>query len=154
MRRALAAAPAFAAVVALSAVVAAAQVRAPASPAGPDSREDGGPASIEVTPHVESLMERGSAQRFRAVVRDQQGRPLEDATVAWSVTPRVGTIDASGLFVATTACLSWDGIGIVTATIDPGIPGQRRPSDGALVVVHYDPTCLPSVPTSEGDGQR
>lgn len=149
MKGALALAPAFAAVVALSGVIAAAQVWARPTPAASDGREDGVPTWIEVIPHVESVMERGQAQRFRAIVRDRTGTPLEDATVTWSVTPRVGTIDPTGLFVATDACLRWDGIGIVVATLDTGTSGRGVLSDGALVAIHHDPRCL-----REGDVQR
>lgn len=148
MRGPLALAPAFAAVVALSGVIAAAQVWARPTPAASDGREDGVPAWIEVIPHVESVMERGQAQRFRAIVHDRKGRALEDASVTWSVTPRVGTIDATGLLVATSACLRWDGIGIVTATLPTGARGQLL-SDGALVAIHHDPSCL-----REGQGTR
>ncbi len=143
-------APAFVAIVALSGVIAAAQLWARATPTESDSSEYLTPASIDVVPHVESVMERGQAQQFRAIVRDRKGRPLEGAEVAWSVTPRAGTISPTGLFVATTACLRWDGIGLVVATLDTGIPGRRPLSDGALVAIHYDPTCLPPAPPAPG----
>jgi hypothetical protein len=140
-------APALVAVAALFGTVAAAQLW-PAGPSASQADGDGAPASIEVIPHVEQVMERGQAQRFRAVVRDRAGRALEDAKVMWSVTPRVGTIDATGLFVATSACLRWDGIGIVTVTLPAGVRGQML-SDGALVAIHYDPSCL-----TVGEGER
>ncbi len=111
----------------------------------PGASEDRAPTSVEVIPHVESVMERGQAQQFRAIVR-RHGEPLANAQVTWTVPPRVGTISATGLFVATTACLPWDGIGLVVATLDTGVPGRRPLSDGALVAIHHDPRCLPSVP--------
>jgi|SRR5215831_1618731 len=111
-----------------------------------DVAQDSAPTSVEVIPHVESVMERGQALQFRAIVR-RHGEPLSNAEVSWSVTPRVGTISATGLFVATTACLPWDGIGLVVATVDTGIPGRRPLSDGALVAIHHDPRCLPPIPT-------
>jgi hypothetical protein len=111
----------------------------------PGASEDRAPTSVEVIPHVESVMERGQALQFRAIVR-RRGEPLGDAEVTWTVPRRVGTISTTGLFVATTACLPWDGIGLVVATLDTGVPGRRPLSDGALVAIHYDPRCLPSVP--------
>lgn len=141
----------FATLLVLSGAALAGHIRAPASSSVParsdDVSQDRAPTSIEVIPHVESVMERGQAQQFRAVVR-RHGEPVADAEVTWSVAPRVGTISATGLFVATTACLPWDGIGLVVATVDAGIPGRRPLSDGALVAVHHDPTCLPPVPTA------
>lgn len=103
------------------------------------------PTSIDVIPHVESVMERGEAFQFRAIVRSHH-EVLEDVKVAWSANPRVGTIDQNGLFVATSACLRWDGIGLVVATLDTGLPGRRPLSDGDLVAVHHDPRCLPDAP--------
>lgn len=147
-------APAFAATLALALAVAATQLWPGGSSASALDAVDGTAASVEVIPHVEQVLERGHAQRFRAIVRDRGGAPLEGATVTWSVTPRVGTIDATGLFVATRACLPWDGIGIVTATLPSGVRGRPQLSDGVLVVVHYDPGCLPPPSGSEGDGQR
>lgn len=138
-------APALVAAVALAGVISAAQLWARTTAAVPDVPEDATPAWIEVVPHVESVMERGQAQQFRAIVRDRKGRPVEDAEVTWSVSRPVGTISQGGLFLATTACLPWDGIGLVIATLDAGIPGRRTLSDGALVAIHHDPRCLPTV---------
>jgi hypothetical protein len=104
------------------------------------------PTSIDVIPHVESVLERGEAQQFRAIVRSHH-EVLDEVKVTWSANPRVGTIDQNGLFVATTACLKWDGIGLVVATLDTGLPGRRPLSDGDLVAVHHDPRCLPDAPT-------
>jgi hypothetical protein len=142
-------APVFVAIVILSGATVAARVGANGSgepTRADDAAQDSAPTSVEVIPHVESVMERGQALQFRAIVR-RHGEPLSDAEVTWSVTPRVGTISATGLFVATTACLPWDGIGLVVATVDTGLPGRRPLSDGALVAIHHDPSCLPPVPT-------
>jgi hypothetical protein len=128
---------------ALSGAFAAAQIRTHSS-ADVMAPEEAGPTSIDVIPHVESVMERGQALQFRAIVR-RRGQAVTDAAVTWSVTPRVGTISTTGLFVATTACLPWDGIGLVVATAATSIPGRRPLSDGALVAIHHNPTCLPTV---------
>lgn len=154
MRGPRALAAALAAVVALSSVIVAAQLWPNGSAASPPASDERAPTWIEVIPHVESVMERGQAQQFSAIVRDRHGEPVPGARVTWSLSrPNVGTIGATGLFVATTACLRWDAIGLVVATTDTGIPGRRPLSDGALVAIHHDPRCLPPVPTSEG-GQR
>ena len=100
--------------------------------------------TIDVIPHVESVMERGQALRFRAIVH-VHGVLVSDAPITWSVPPRVGTIDATGLLVATTRCLPWDAIGLAVATLDVNIPGGRPPTDGALVAVHHNPICLQTV---------
>jgi len=115
-------------------------------PGEPTASQDRVPTSIDVIPHVESVLERGEAYQFRAIVRSHR-EVLPDVRVTWSANPRVGTIDQNGLFVATTACLKWDGIGLVVATLDTGLPGRRPLSDGDLVAVHHDPRCLPDVPT-------
>src|SRR5207245_6472037 len=115
-------------------------------PGEPTASQDRLPTSIDVIPHVESVLERGEAYQFRAIVRSHR-EVLPDVRVTWSANPRVGTIDQNGLFVATTACLKWDGIGLVVATLDTGLPGRRPLSDGDLVAVHHDPRCLPDVPT-------
>jgi hypothetical protein len=142
-------APPFAALLMLSGVTVAARIKANGlgvATRADDAAPNSAPTSVEVIPHVESVMERGQALQFRAIVR-RHGEPLSNAEVSWSVTPRVGTISATGLFVATTACLPWDGIGLVVATVDTGRPDHRLLSDGALVAIHHDPTCLPPVPT-------
>ena len=115
-------------------------------PGEPSASPDRVPTSIEVIPHVESVLERGEAYQFRAIVRSHR-EVLPDVRVTWAANPRVGTIDQNGLFVATTACLRWDGIGLVVATLDTGLPGRRPLSDGDLVAVHHDPRCLPDAPT-------
>lgn len=151
MRGPRALSPALAAVVALAGVIVAAQLWPTGSPPSPSVSDESTPTWIEVIPHVESVMERGQAQQFRAVVHDRRGEPLPGAHVTWSLSrPNVGTIGATGLFVATTACLRWDAIGLVVAKTDAGVPGGRALSDGALVAIHHDPTCLPRVPASSG----
>jgi len=115
-------------------------------PGEPSGSQDRVPTSIDVIPHVESVLDRGEAYQFRAIVRSHR-EVLPDIGVTWSANPRIGTIDQNGLFVATTACLKWDGIGLVVATVDTGLPGRRPLSDGDLVAVHHDPRCLPNVPT-------
>ena len=117
-----------------------------AFPGEPTASQDRVPTSIDVIPHVESVLERGEAYQFRAIVRSHH-EVLSDVRVTWSANPRVGTIDQNGLFVATTACLRWDGIGLVVATLDTGLPGRRPLSDGDLVAIHHDPRCLPDAPT-------
>lgn len=130
-------------VVTLGAVIIAAQLWARGPAAVSTVREAPVPTTIDVTPHVESVLQRGQAQQFTAIVSDQYGDPLSGIPVTWSVAPRVGTIRQTGLFVATTECLRWDGIALVIAGWDPGTPGPRPLLDGALVAIKHDPRCLP-----------
>lgn len=131
------------AVVTLVAVILAAQLSA-RGPAGVGTaREAPVPTTIQITPHVESVLERSQAQQFTAIVSDQYGDPLPTVRVTWSVAPRVGTISQTGLFVATAECLRWDGIALVIAGWEPEALGPRPLRDGALVAIKHDPRCLP-----------
>ncbi len=72
-----------------------------AAPAPHPSPEPARPASISVTPATASLTALGDTVRLVAEVRDQRGRPLEGAGVAWaSGDPAVASVDGSGLVTA------------------------------------------------------
>ena len=71
--------------------------------------------SISITPANVSLVALGDTVRLAAEVRDQNGREMAGATVAWaSDSPAVATVNASGLVMA-----AGNGSTAVTATSGP-----------------------------------
>ena len=68
--------------------------------------------AVTVTPATVTVTARGDTARLTAEVRDQVGRVMEGATVAWSSgNASVATVDGSGLVTA-----SGDGAATITAT--------------------------------------
>ncbi|MEM0344246.1 MAG: hypothetical protein QXU73_08415, partial [Thermoplasmata archaeon] len=70
--------------------------------------------SIEIIP-LEAEVAVGESLQFTAVVRDAYGNVIPDVVVTWSADAWIGTIDASGLFMASTV----SGSGAVKATCGP-----------------------------------
>ena len=70
------------------------------------------PSTVDVRPEMVSLSAVGDTVRLAAEVRDQAGRPMPSAPVAWTISdPTVASVDVSGLVTAT-----GDGTATVTAT--------------------------------------
>ncbi|WP_420616080.1 Ig-like domain-containing protein [Candidatus Palauibacter sp.] len=95
------------------------------------------PTIVTVTPDTATLTALGQTIQLSAEVQDQLGRPISDATVAWSSSDTtVATVDTSGL-VTTIA----DGSATVTAL-------AGAVSDSASIVVSQTATTVEIAPTT------
>lgn len=73
------------------------------------------PTTVEVTPDAVELLSSGATAGFNAVVRDQNGKPMPNASVTWTGSdPAVFTVEASGLVATVTAVAN--GVATLTAT--------------------------------------
>lgn len=112
--------------------VAAASPACESGPTGPPT----GPATIEVAPDSALLFPPGGTVQLVAVVRDHDGREIEDAAVEWSSADfTVATVDITGEVTALE-----EGIATVTARHDTLVAGAKivaRDSDRhALTALH------------------
>lgn len=96
---------------------------------------------LTVSPDT-ALVPIGRTRQFSVTGEDEFGNPVTPTGVAWEVTGGIGTIDATGLFEATT-----EGEGTVKATSE-GIPGES----GTITVVDRIPGDAWG-PADEPDGQ-
>ena len=73
------------------------------------------PTSVEITPDAVELLSSGAKTGFNAVVRDQNGKPMPNASVTWTGSdPAVFTVEASGPVATVTAVAN--GMATLTAT--------------------------------------
>ena len=101
------------------------------------------PTTVEITPDVVELLSSGATTGLNAVVRDQNGKAMPNASVTWTGSdPAVFTVAGNGLIATLTAVAN--GIGTVTATA-----GQA--SGTASVTVVQTPARLDIV---SGDDQE
>ena len=106
------------------------------------------PTTVEITPETVELLASGATQGLNAVVRDQNGMAMPNASVTWSGSdPAVFTVEGDGL-IATVVAVA-NGMGTVTATA-----GQA--SGTASVTVVQTPAKLDVVSgdNQEGSGGR
>ena len=92
------------------------------------------PTTVEITPDAVELLSSGATAGLSAVVRDQNGKAMPNASVTWSGSdPAVFTVVGNGNVATVTAVAN--GMGALTAT-----SGQA--SDTASVTVVQTPTRL------------
>ena len=73
------------------------------------------PTTVEITPDVVELLSSGATTGFNAVVRDQYGKAMPNASVTWTGSdPAVFTVAGNGLVATVTAVAN--GMGMLTAT--------------------------------------
>ena len=101
------------------------------------------PTTVEITPDAVELLSSGATTGFNAVVRDQNGKAMPNASVTWTGSdPAVFTVAGNGLVATVTAVAN--GMGMLTATA-----GQA--SGTASVTVVQTPAGLEIV---SGDDQE
>ena len=101
------------------------------------------PTTVEITPDVVELLSSGATTGFNAVVRDQYGKAMPNASVTWTGSdPAVFTVAGNDLVATVTAVAN--GMGMLTATA-----GQA--SGTASVTVVQTPAGLDIV---SGDDQE
>ena len=101
------------------------------------------PTTLEITPDAVELLSSGATTGLNAVVRDQNGEAMPNASVTWTGSdPAVFTVDGNGLIATVTAVAN--GMGTVTA-----MAGQA--SGTASVTVVQTPARLDIV---SGDDQE
>lgn len=72
--------------------------------------------TVEITPDSVELLSSGATTGLNAVVRDQNGKAMPDASVTWAGSnPAVFTLEVAGLIATVTAVAN--GMGTVTATV-------------------------------------
>ena len=99
--------------------------------------------TVEITPDSVELLSSGATTGLNAVVRDQNGKAMPDASVTWAGSdPAVFTLEGEGLIATVTAVAN--GMGTVTATV-----GQA--SGTASVTVVQTPARLDLI---SGDDQE
>ena len=73
------------------------------------------PTTVEITPDAVELLSSGATTGFNAVVRDQNGKAMPNASVTWTGSdPAVFTVEGSGPVATVTAVAN--GLGTLTAT--------------------------------------
>ena len=73
------------------------------------------PTTVEITPDAVELLSSGATTGFNAVVRDQNGKAMPNASVTWTGSDAaVFTVEGSGLVATVTAVAN--GLGTLTAT--------------------------------------
>ena len=102
------------------------------------------PTTVEITPDMVELLSSGATTGLNAVVRDQDGRAMPNASVTWaSSDPAVFTIEGNGLIATVTAVAN--GEATVTATA-----GQA--SGTATVTVIQTPARMEVVSGDDQEG--